>query len=86
MTKEALITNLGTIARSGTSEFLDKLGEDGSEEGGNLIGQVSCHHYSKLTSSQTSNSLSLSFVVVVFLVWIRILLFFPSSGQSYSSL
>lgn len=37
MTKESLMANLGTIARSGTSEFLAKL-EKG--DGGNLIGQV----------------------------------------------
>lgn len=39
MTKESLMSNLGTIARSGTSEFLAKL-EKG--DGGNLIGQVRC--------------------------------------------
>lgn len=38
MSKDALVTNLGTLAKSGTSEFLGKL-EKG--DGGNLIGQVS---------------------------------------------
>lgn len=38
MSKEQLTENLGTIARSGTTEFLEKL-EKG--DGGNLIGQVS---------------------------------------------
>lgn len=38
MTKEELAKNLGTIARSGTSEFLKKAGEGGASDG-NLIGQ-----------------------------------------------
>ncbi|KAM0750396.1 heat shock protein Hsp90 [Meredithblackwellia eburnea MCA 4105] len=43
MTKEALMSNLGTIARSGTSEFLSKL-EKG--DGSNLIGQFGLGFYS----------------------------------------
>lgn len=38
MTKEELARNLGTIARSGTSEFLKKADEGGGADG-NLIGQ-----------------------------------------------
>ena len=41
MTKEQLEENLGTIARSGTSEFLETI-ESKNAEGANLIGQV-CH-------------------------------------------
>lgn len=39
MTKEQLEENLGTIARSGTSEFLETI-ESKNAEGANLIGQV----------------------------------------------
>ena len=38
MTREELQKNLGTIARSGTSEFLTKM-ESGGEKSSNLIGQ-----------------------------------------------
>lgn len=38
MSKEELARNLGTIARSGTSEFLKKAEEGGGADG-NLIGQ-----------------------------------------------
>lgn len=41
MTKSALMENLGTIARSGTQEFLEKIENGGTGgEGANLIGQV----------------------------------------------
>lgn len=39
MTKEQLGENLGTIARSGTSEFLETIENKQAEEA-NLIGQV----------------------------------------------
>jgi len=47
MTKNDLISNLGTIARSGTSEFLTKLGEAASQqEASDLIGQFGVGFYS----------------------------------------
>jgi heat shock protein beta len=49
MTKEELQKNLGTIARSGTSEFLSKLdksNEKTSGTGSNLIGQFGLGFYS----------------------------------------
>ena len=50
MSKDELAKNLGTIARSGTSEFLKKAEEGGGADG-NLIGQFGtcCSHYLRLT-------------------------------------
>lgn len=42
MTKDELARNLGTIARSGTNEFLKKAEEGGASDG-NLIGQFGEH-------------------------------------------
>ena len=47
MTKNDLVGNLGTIAKSGTSEFLSKLGDASSQtEMTDLIGQFGVGFYS----------------------------------------
>lgn len=49
MSKEELAKNLGTIARSGTSEFLKKAEEKGGADG-NLIGQFGQSMWKKVLS------------------------------------
>ena len=46
MSRDDLVEALGTIARSGTKAFLDKLAADGSDKVGNLIGQFGIGFYS----------------------------------------
>ena len=45
MTQDELVNNIGTIAKSGTAEFLDKLG-DTKEDAGNIIGKFGVGFYS----------------------------------------
>ncbi|MCB9422889.1 MAG: molecular chaperone HtpG [Ardenticatenaceae bacterium] len=46
MTKDELVTNLGTIAQSGAREFLAKMGEDETLDPGDVIGQFGVGFYS----------------------------------------
>ena len=47
MTRDDLVKNLGTIAKSGTSEFLSKMGDSHSQtEMSDLIGQFGVGFYS----------------------------------------
>ena len=46
MSKKDLITNLGTIAKSGSKEFLNKIKESKEKEGLDIIGQFGVGFYS----------------------------------------
>jgi heat shock protein beta len=53
MTRDDLVKNLGTIAKSGTSDFLSKLGETSSQtEMNDLIGQFGVGFYSSFLGKE----------------------------------
>jgi heat shock protein 90kDa beta len=55
MTKNDLITNLGTIAKSGTADFLNKMqNADTNQDANDLIGQFGVGFYSAFLSELIS--------------------------------
>lgn len=50
MTKEELVSNLGTIARSGSKQFLEELKKEGESNAENIIGQFGVGFYSAMVS------------------------------------
>lgn len=62
MTKEELVANLGTIARSGSKSFVENLrkGSESSREGDNIIGQFGVGFYSSFMVSEKVSVESIS--------------------------